>query len=84
MQLARRDSAEGTRTGSAVKTMSPTTVIPEEFMHPSKKKEVLAFLIAAPAERKLKSQLLLGWAQEVGLRLRQRDYLAVMATAIDN
>ena len=63
--------------------MSPTTVIPEELMHPSKKKEVLAFLITAPAEAKLKSQLLLGWAQEVGLLLRQRDYDAVTTSAID-
>jgi len=53
-------------------------------MDPRRKKDVLAFLIQAPAERKFKAQLLLGWAQEVGLRLRQRDYEAVMATAIDN
>jgi hypothetical protein len=64
--------------------MSPTGIIPEEFMDPRRKKDVLAFLIQAPAERKFKAQLLLGWAQEVGLRLRQRDYDAVMATAIDN
>jgi hypothetical protein len=63
--------------------MSPTTIIPEELMDPSKKKEVVAFLITAPAEAKLKTSLLLGWAQEVGLRLRQRDYDAVTATAID-
>jgi hypothetical protein len=63
--------------------MSPTTIIPEELMHPNAKKEVIAFLITAPAEAKLKTSLLLGWAQEVGLRLRQRDYDAVSATAID-
>jgi hypothetical protein len=63
--------------------VSPTTVIPEELMHPSKKKEVIAFLILAPAEAKLKTSLLLGWAQEVGLRLRQRDYNAVTVSAID-
>jgi hypothetical protein len=63
--------------------VSPTTIIPEELMHPNAKKEVVAFLIAAPAEAKLKTSLLLGWAQEVGLRLRQRDYDAVSATAID-
>jgi hypothetical protein len=63
--------------------MSPTTVIPEELMHPAAKREVVAFLVAAPAEAKLKTSLLLGWAQEVGLRLRQRDYDAVTATAID-
>lgn len=52
-------------------------------MQPSKKKEVIAFLILAPAEAKLKTSLLLGWAQEVGLRLRQRDYNAVTVSAID-
>ena len=52
-------------------------------MHPSKKREVIDFLITAPAEAKLKTSLLLGWAQEVGIRLRQRDYAAVTATAID-
>lgn len=63
--------------------MSPTGIIPEELMDPSRKKDVVNFLIVAPAEAKLKQQLLLGWAQEVGLRLRQRDYDAVTATAID-
>lgn len=62
---------------------SPTLIIPEELMHPSKKREVIDFLIKAPAEAKLKSSLLLGWAQEVGLRLRQRDYEAVNTSAID-
>lgn len=63
--------------------MSPTTIIPEELMDPHMKKEVVDFLIVAPAEAKLKQQLLLGWAQEVGLRLHKRDYDAVTATAID-
>jgi hypothetical protein len=62
---------------------SPTLIIPEELMHPGKKKEVLAFLLTAPAERKLKAQLLLGWAQEVGIRLRQRDYDYVQSSALD-
>lgn len=52
-------------------------------MHPSQKKAVVAFLRDAPAERKLKAQLLLGWAQEVGLRLRQRDYDEVQSQALD-
>lgn len=62
---------------------SPTLIIPEELMHPSRKADVLQFLRAAPAERKFKAQLLLGWAQEVGIRLRQRDYDFVQAVAID-
>ena len=63
--------------------MSPTTVIPEELMYPSQKKAVIDFLILAPAEAKLKSQLLLAWAQEVGIRLRERDYVAVQTSGID-
>jgi len=62
---------------------SPTLIIPEELMYPGAKKAVIAFLRDAPAERKLKAQLLLGWAQEVGLRLRQRDYDEVQSQALD-
>lgn len=62
---------------------SPTLIIPEELMRPDAKKAVVAFLRDAPAERKLKAQLLLGWAQEVGLRLRQRDYDEVQSEALD-
>ena len=62
---------------------SPTGVIPELLMHQSKKKDVVAFLKAAPCEAKLKKALLLGWARTVGVRLQQRDYRAVEENAID-
>lgn len=62
---------------------SPTLIIPEDLMHPNKKKEVLTLLHDAPAERKLKAQLLLAWAQEVGITLRQRDYDYVQSHALD-
>jgi hypothetical protein len=62
---------------------SPTLIIPEELMTPGSKKAVVAFLRDAPAERKLKAQLLLGWAQEVGVQLRQRDYQEVQSQALD-
>jgi hypothetical protein len=62
---------------------SPTLIIPEELMHPGDKKAVVAFLRDAPAERKLKAQLLLAWAQEVGVQLRQRDYQEVQSQALD-
>jgi len=52
-------------------------------MHPGSKKAVVAFLRDAPAERKLKAQLLLAWAQEVGVTLRQRDYEEVQSQALD-
>jgi len=48
-----------------------------------REKAVIEFLRDAPAERKLKAGLLLGWAQEVGLRLRQRDYVEVQSQALD-
>jgi hypothetical protein len=62
---------------------SPTLIIPEELMFPNKKKEVLTLLHDAPAERKFKAQLLLSWAQEVGIQLRQRDYDYVQSHALD-
>jgi hypothetical protein len=62
---------------------SPTLIIPEALMTPGSKKAVVAFLRDAPAERKLKAQLLLAWAQEVGVQLRQRDYLEVQSQALD-
>ncbi len=62
---------------------SPTLIIPEELMYPGAKKAVIVFLRDAPAERKLKAQLLLGWAQEVGVHLRQRDYEEVQSQALD-
>lgn len=62
---------------------SPTLIIPEDLMYPSKKRDVLDFLLKAPAERKFKAQLLLGWAQEVGVHLRQRDYDFVQSSALD-
>jgi len=52
-------------------------------MRQNAKADVIAFLRAAPAEAKLKTSLLLGWAQEVGIRLRQSDYNKVIETAID-
>jgi len=62
---------------------SPTGVIPELLMRPQMKREVMKFLKEAPAEAKLKKALLLGWAQTVGVRLRQRDYRELEESAID-
>jgi hypothetical protein len=52
-------------------------------MRASKKRDVMKFLKEAPAEAKLKKALLLGWAQTVGVRLRQRDYRELEESAID-
>jgi hypothetical protein len=62
---------------------SPTGIIPELLMDPRRKKDVIAWLKAQPAEAKLKKSLLLGWATVVGIRLQQRDYREVAESAID-
>jgi hypothetical protein len=62
---------------------SPTGVIPELLMNPSRKREVIDFLKAAPAEARLKKALLLGWAQTVGVRLQARDFREVEVSGID-
>jgi hypothetical protein len=62
---------------------SPTDIIPEELMDRSQKKAVIAFLVNAPAEAKLKKALLLGWAQAVGVRLQAREYRTVEQSGID-
>ncbi len=62
---------------------SPTLVIPEELMFPNKKREVVDFLKGLALETKLKRNLLLGWAQTVGMRIEQRLYRELDDTAID-
>lgn len=64
-------------------TTSPTDIIPEELMYAARKADVIAFLVNAPAEAKLKKSLLLGWAQAVGVRLQAREYREVEQSAID-
>jgi len=62
---------------------SPTGIIPEELLVPAKRQEVIRWLREQAFTADLKRQLLLGWAQWVGARLRQRDYDAVTGTGID-
>lgn len=62
---------------------SPTGIIPEAMMKPQNKRAVIDFLKAAPADAKVKRNLLLGWAQAVGMRLQQRDFREVEETGID-
>jgi hypothetical protein len=63
---------------------SPTGVIPELLMYPNKKREVVDFLKALPLESKRKRQLLLGWAQTVGMRIEERLYRELDESAIDS
>jgi len=62
---------------------SPTGVIPELLMFPGKKREVVDFLKKLPLESRLKRNLLLGWAQTVGMRIEQSLYRELEESAID-
>lgn len=62
---------------------SIASIIPDDLFDASKKKEVIAFLAAAPAEAKFKQKALLDWARWVGVRIAARDYRTVAASAID-
>ena len=53
---------------------SPTGIIPEGLMFREQKRAVLNFLKAQPLPGNLKRELLLGWAQWVGVRIQQREY----------
>lgn len=59
-------------------TKSPTGIIPQEFNAPQQLPEVKAFLKAFPCAFEDKRELLFGWARNVGLRLAQRDYDALI------
>lgn len=61
----------------------PTGIIPEELMYPQKKKEVINFLIAAPAPGDFKRRLLEGWVRWVGIKLTGAEYRRVESSGID-
>lgn len=62
---------------------SPTGVLPEYLMFPNKKREVVDYLKKLPLETKLKQNLLLGWAQTVGMRIERKLYRELEESAID-
>jgi hypothetical protein len=62
---------------------SPTGIIPEELMYPQMKKQVISFLIAAPAPSWLKRRWLEGWAVNVGVRLFSSQYHMVEMSGVD-
>jgi hypothetical protein len=62
---------------------SPTGIIPESLFDPSKKRQVLDWLIAQPLPADTKRTLLLGWAMWVGVKVRGADYIAVEESGID-
>lgn len=63
--------------------ISPTGIIPEELMDPSRKVDVINWLLAQPYEGNFKRRLLEGWAITVGLRVRGRDFQLVEASGLD-
>jgi len=62
---------------------SPTGIIPEQFMHPRFKREVVAFLQVQPFTGDFKQKLLQGWAVSVGIRPTKAEYAAVRTSGID-
>lgn len=62
---------------------SPTGIIPEELMYPSKLGDVMTFLKNAPIKGQRKLDLFLGWARTVGVRVQQSQRNAVMHSGID-
>ncbi len=62
---------------------SPTGIIPELLFFPERKKEVIEFLKKQPLPGTLKRELLLGWAQTVGVRINRRSFREVEMTGID-
>lgn len=62
---------------------SPTFVIPEELMYPDRKRAVVDFLAKLPLEAKLKKNILLGWAQTVGMRIEASLYSELEESGID-
>ncbi len=62
---------------------SPTGIIAEALMFPEKKAEVIAFLLNSPLPGNLKRELLLGWAQTVGVRVTRADLSKVELSGVD-
>jgi len=62
---------------------SPTGIIPEALMDPSKKNDVVRFLLAQPLPGKLKSELFAGWAVTVGMRVRGSEVDSLKASGTD-
>ncbi len=62
---------------------SPTGIIPEALFDPSKKRQVIDWLIAQPLPANTKREYLLGWATWVGVKVRGADYIRVEESGID-
>ncbi len=62
---------------------SPTGIIPESMMFASKRGAVMDFLKELAVVGDLKEQLLVAWAQAIGVRVNSSQRAAVRNTGID-
>ena len=62
---------------------SPTGIIPEELMFPSRTKDVMLFLSTLPVHGDDKVELFVGWAKMVGVRVNASQRQAVRMTGTD-
>ena len=62
---------------------SPTGIIPEEFMRPSKRQDVILYLVKLPVEGDYKVDLLVGWAKAVGVTVNSSQRSTVRDSGID-
>jgi len=62
---------------------SPTGIIPEAWMYPKHKRDVIEWLKRQPWPARVKVQLLHGWAITVGVRLQQREFHEVEDSGLD-
>lgn len=62
---------------------SPTGIIPEELLFPSKRAAVMAYLINLPVDGDDKVALLLGWARAVGVTVNSSQRSTVRDSGID-
>jgi hypothetical protein len=62
---------------------SPTGIIPEEYMSGRYTAQVMDFLERLQVDGATKHELLLGWAQEVGVKISASQISAVRETGTD-
>lgn len=63
--------------------ISPTGIIPEELMYPSKLGEVMAFLKTTVGTSTWKRDVFQGWARTVGVKISGSQQNAVFQTGWD-
>lgn len=62
---------------------SPTGIIPEALLFPSKRQDVMSYLINLPVDGDDKVDLLVGWAKAVGVTVNSSQRSTVRDSGID-